>query len=191
MIVSTKEQIHSEHQSDNNVTWEQFQDEYLTREDQFKYEWLNGEVEITDRTMNSQQFHIQVNMQEHLDSIQSQNQEKWYLVAEGDTFFDNHHRRPDIAFYTKQQIRIAKDGKNIVPAFVAEVISNKDQINLVNKKMQDYRNAKVKVVWLIFPLLKEVHIIRGRQAEIKLGDEICSADDIINGFNITVNQILA
>ena len=40
------------------ISWQDFQRRYLTREDSYKYEWLNSTIEKTPRTMKSNQFGI-------------------------------------------------------------------------------------------------------------------------------------
>jgi thioredoxin reductase len=34
------------------ISWETFEKKYLTREDKYKYEWVNGIVEKTERNKN-------------------------------------------------------------------------------------------------------------------------------------------
>ncbi|MCB0613124.1 MAG: Uma2 family endonuclease [Phaeodactylibacter sp.] len=172
------------------ISWEAFQKKYLSREDNFKYEWINGTVEKTPRTMDKSQFYIQDNLIEHLYQLKSSGSVDGQFIAEGDTFFAGNHRRPDMAFYTKAQIRQAAEGENVVPAFVIEVISSKDQMMLVHKKMHDYREANVAVVWHIFPQLEEIHVYRGLKMEIRLGAGLCSAEPALRGFEISVNGVL-
>lgn len=172
------------------ISWETFQKKYLGREDSFKYEWVNGAVEKTPRTMDKSQFYIQDNLIEHLYQLKSSRSIDGQFIAEGDTFFGGNHRRPDIAFYTKAQIRQAANGENVVPAFVIEIISSKDQMMLVHKKMHDYREANVAVAWHIFPQLEEVHVYHGLKMEIRLGGDLCSAEPAIPGFEISVSGIL-
>ena len=43
------------------ISWETFKKVYLEREDGFKYEWVDGYVEKTSRTMDKKQFFISVN----------------------------------------------------------------------------------------------------------------------------------
>ena len=48
------------------ITWEAFKTKYLNREDKFKYEWINGTVEKTQRTMNQEQYYIWFNLKDWL-----------------------------------------------------------------------------------------------------------------------------
>ncbi len=172
------------------ISWETFRTKYLSREDNFKYEWVGGTVEKTPRTMDKSQFYIQDNLIEFLYQLKSGHSIDGQLIAGGDTFFGENHRRPDIAYYTKAQIQEAAEGENVVPSFVIEVISSKDQMTLVHKKMHDYRDANVTVIWHIFPQLEEVHVYHGLKMEIRLGEDLCTAEPAIPGFNISVKDIL-
>ena len=174
------------------ISWEAFQRRYLSREDAYKYEWLNGTIEKTKRTMDKAQFYILRNLLEKFRELQFSNKTNGELITEGDVFFLEKHRRPDIAFFTAQQIEDAADGINPVPKFVIEIISNTDAINRVNKKLQDYRAANVEVVWHIFPQSQEVHIYGGDNLDtvhIKRGDMICSANPTLSDFNMPVSDI--
>lgn len=171
------------------LTWEAFQEKYLILEDGYKYEWVNGGVVKTEKSMNKKQFHIQKNLNKFFAKLDIQTAVGGDLIVEGDTFFDGNHRRPDIAYYTDEQIEKAKKDEDVVPQFVIEVISSYDQINLVHKKMQDYRAAKVPVVWHIFPLFKEVHVYQGLTMKICKGEDICTAEAAVKGFSMTVNDI--
>ena len=169
------------------ISWAEFQKKYLSREDNFKYEWVDGVVEKTPRTMDRKQFFIVLRLQTFLNSLNRDG----IFIAEGDNFFAGNHRRPDIAFYTREQIRLAQDDDNIVvPQFVIEVISTNDQMNKVVKKMKNYREAAVPIIWHIFPNQNEIHVYKGKQMTICVGDDICSAEPVIQGFKISVNDIL-
>lgn len=170
------------------ITWEQFQRKYLRREDKWKYEWVNGVVEKTPRPMNQLQQIYLINLQEWLDKLRSPNRKLDKFLSEVDTFFGKSHRRPDIAYFSEQQIAAIPKG-NQVPQFVIEIISSTDQMNLVHKKMRDYRNSGVPVVWHIFPELQEVHVYTGDNMAICRGDKLCSADLVIAGFKIPADSI--
>ncbi|MEO1262965.1 MAG: Uma2 family endonuclease [Bacteroidota bacterium] len=72
-----------------------------------------------------------------------------------------------------------------------EVISKNDKLNQVNKKMEDYRNAKVLVVWHILPDFKEVHVYHGTRMRIYKGKEIIAAAPVLPDFKISVEGIFA
>lgn len=174
------------------ISWDAFQRRYLTREDGYKYEWLNGIVEKTKRTMDYTQFYIIQNLRDYFELLRFERKIEGILITEGDVFFLEKHRRPDIAYFTTKQIDDAAEGINPVPKFVIEIISNSDAINRVNKKMQNYRDANVEVVWHIFPQSQEVHIYGGDNLDtvhIKRGDMICTANPTLPDFMLSVSDV--
>lgn len=174
------------------ISWEAFKAKYLSREDGYKYEWLNGIVEKTKRTMDYTQFYIAQNLRDLFEDLRYAKKIKGILISEGDVFFLEKHRRPDIAYFTPEQVDAAADGINPMPEFVIEIISNTDAINRVNKKIVNYREAGVKVVWHIFPKEQEVHIYCGNNLKtvyIKSADETCSADPVLPDFKMPVSDI--
>ena len=180
-------------QKPSHISWADFQRKYLTREDGYKYEWLNGTIEKTKRTMDKTQLYILRNLLEKFRELQFANKVDGELISEGDLFFLGKHRRPDVAFLTNDQIESAADDKlDTVPKFVIEVISNTDAINRVNLKMGNYRDAGVVVVWHIFPQAQEVHVYCGDNLDtvyIKRGDMICSAEPVLLDFQMPVSDI--
>ncbi|MEM6318331.1 MAG: Uma2 family endonuclease [Bacteroidota bacterium] len=175
------------------ITWETFQQKYLTREVGYKYEWLNGTVEKTPH-MNKEQLYILHNLQKFFRHLLLEKKVTGDLIAEADLFFKEHHRRPDICWLTEEQIyNLAEEGTD-VPSFVIEVISKSDKIVKVEAKMEDYRLAGVQVVWRIFPHLQTVHVITGENLENSIahsGDMICSAAPALLNFQMPVSAIFA
>ncbi|AEE48499.1 Uma2 family endonuclease [Haliscomenobacter hydrossis] len=172
------------------ISWPDFQRRYLRREDGYKYEWVNGFVEKAPRSMNQDQYYILDNLTTLLDQLRTDNPDLGRFYAEADTFFlENIHRRPDIAYFSVEQRSNMAYGQKEKPDFLIEIISNHDTINRVVKKMQDYRAAKVKVVWHIYPELKEVHVYRGERMTVCTGEDKCSASPVIPNFELTANLI--
>ncbi len=171
------------------ISWEDFQRKYLEREDEYKYEWLNGFVEKTKRTMNYLQFFIIRNLVHFFDQLKLEGKVDGMLIHEGDTFFLSHHRRPDIAYFTDKQIDDTESGIAPVPQFVIEVISNNDMLVKVQEKMLDYENAKVPVVWHVYPQLQEIHVYHGKQMTKYRGAEICSAAPALTEFALPVSRV--
>jgi Uma2 family endonuclease len=174
------------------ISWETFKKVYLEREDGFKYEWVDGYVEKTPRTMDKKQFFVIENLLALLDILRYEKKADGRLIPEGDNFFSGKHRRPDIAYYTYEQIRQTQNDEQnkVVPQFVIEVISSNDQMNRAVEKLKNYRAAEVPVVWHIYPNQNEIHIFRGKQMTICVGDDICSAEPVITGFKLSVNDVM-
>lgn len=172
------------------ISWAEFQKKYLHRDDKFKYEWVNGFVEKTPRTINQLQQIIFDNLVDFFDRLRSEGKVNGRLSAEVDTFFlDKVHRRPNGAYFSAAQRVLMAKSINQIPQFVIEIISTTDEINRVYAKMKNYRAAKVPVVWHIFPELQEVHIYHDLKMQICVVDMICSAAPVLPDFNIPLFDI--
>jgi Uma2 family endonuclease len=171
------------------ITWEAFKSRYLSREDGYTYEWVNGQVEKTKRSMDYTQVFILDNLLNYFEQLKMEGKVTGRLAGEIDTFFSESHRRPDICYLTNEQMRAAKDGIPPVPSFVVEVISNNDKMKRVQEKMLDYWRADVPVIWHIFPDLQIVHVYHGKKMTVLMGDEVCSAAPILSDFSMTVKDI--
>ena len=169
------------------ISWEAFEGRYLRREDKYKYEWVDGTVVKTPRTMNQRQQFILINLQAFLDGLRV-HKKLGLLLAEVDTFFGPNHRRPDIAYFSPEQVPLLRHSEQ-VPQFVVEIISSKDQLNEATAKLADYRRADVQIVWHVFPKLHEVHVYRGKKMEICLDDDPCSAEPVIPGFVMAAREV--
>ena len=174
------------------ISWEDFQDQYLVREDGYKYEWLNGKVEKTPRSMDKRQLIILRNLLIAFKHLENEGKVSGYLVQEADLLFLNHHRRPDICWLTDKQIVSMAQDTDEIPAFVIEVISSNDMINRVVAKMEDYRAAGVQVVWKILPLHQQVHVYTGKNLDVMKvysGDMTFSAAPVLPDFSISVDEL--
>ncbi len=175
------------------ISWEEFQKKYLSKEDSFKYEWVNGQVNKTKRGMDKTQVYLQFNFLAFFRQLLIEGKVAGELIAEPDLFFLKNHRRPDIAWLTKEQAyRLADPAAYEVPTFIIEVISGNDQMNNVKEKMVNYRDAGVKVVWQVFPKLKQVDVYAGANLSkmtVCFGDDICDAAPALPSFKMPLAEI--
>ncbi|MCO6477117.1 MAG: Uma2 family endonuclease [Phaeodactylibacter sp.] len=192
MSTSAAKKTQQELQKKKRISWEAFQKKYLTREDSYKYEWLNGIVEKTPYSMDKSQLYILKNLLAWFRKLINKDKVTGELIPEADLFFKENHRRPDICWLTDKQISRLAENQYEVPAFVIEVISNKDIMNKVVHKMQDYRAAGVKVVWHILPVHEEVHVYTGENLEkmaVCTKDMECSAAPSLPEFVIPAKEV--
>lgn len=192
MSTSAAKKTQQEPHKKKRISWEAFQKKYLTREDSYKYEWLNGIVEKTPYSMDKSQLYILRNLLDFFMKLKFKGKISGQLIPEADLFFLENHRRPDICWLTDEQINRLAENEYEVPAFVIEVISNKDMMNKVVQKMQDYRAAEVKVVWHILPVHEEVHVYTGKhlqKMEVCTRDMECTAAPALPEFVIPAKDV--
>lgn len=180
-------------QESKPISWTHFQRRYLSREDQYKYEWVNGTVVKSIRGMDKSQLYILNNLLNFFDELKSKSKVNGRMIPEPDLFFLSNHRRPDVAWLTEKQIyALAEPEAYEVPRFVIEVVSTNDNINKVKEKMVNYGEAGVEVVWHIFPQLRQVDVYTGtllHQMTVCKGVDLCSAAPALPDFQLSVDAI--
>lgn len=172
------------------VSWQEFEEQYLQREDAFKYEWVRGAVVKTPRDMNQYQYFILINLLNQFNLLKRTGKAEGELLAEIDTFFQkNVHCRPDMAWFSDEQVARMARLENQVPRFVIELISDNDIVDNLLGKLKDYRDAQVAVVWLISPKLEQVHIYTAGDTTICTGEDVCSAAPILPAFQLRASEV--
>lgn len=153
-----------------------------------RYEWNDGEL-IRFTGMKRHQFYIYTTLNRFF--IKKGYWEKGTFVAEQDVqLSDIQMWRPDIAYFTIEEEKRMKDGEDVIPKFVIEVISETDQSYKVEEKLIEYFKAGVQVVWYIMPESKAVYVYTSRrEVKICIEDDICSAKPVLPDFEISVDTI--
>jgi Uma2 family endonuclease len=188
--IQEKIHYHTNAHSPRRISWEEFEKKFLSREDNFKYEWVEGIVEKTPRPINQYQYAILDNIEAFFYQLVLEQKASGKFYAEIDTFFlDKVHRRPDSAYFDNTQRALMQQKINQIPRFVLEIISDNDNLNKFFKKLQNYRAAQVEVVWIILPELKEVYVYQGGVMTHCFGDMVCSAAPVLPLLQIPVKDI--
>lgn len=160
-------------------------------DDPFVYEWNNG---ILEPTIGMKQNEMLISVLIENAFYQTQTfRNGGRLRAEVDCWVtDKQMRRPDLAFYTDEQIRKASQGERVIPAFVIEIISEFDDIIKVEKKLIEYFQAGVKVVWRVVGEIKTVYVYTSPKTIT-----VCTHNDTINAapavsdFQLTASELFA
>ena len=163
------------------MEWEQPNDGY-------KYEWNDGEL-IKFEGMNKKQIFIFDVL--NLLFIEKGHYKKGSLIPESDVQLTGlQMRRPDIAFFTREQSYQGREGVDVIPEFAIEVISSGDKLIDVENKLIEYFKAGVKVVWHIIPAQEVVYVYTSRsEVKICFDKDICSAKPVLEDFEISVADI--
>ena len=102
-------------------------------------------------------------------------------------------RKPDVAFVAADRLpggRPPKGNFKIAPDLAAEVVSPNDTYEEVEEKMNDYRAAGIRLVWVISPESRTVLVRRPDGACTALTDaDDLSGEDVIPGFTCKVADL--
>lgn len=71
---------------------------------------------------------------------------------------------------------------------MVEIISKNDDVLVVQKKVYEYFDIGVKVLWIIYPKLRLVHVYTSTKNITVCEDDgdICSAASVLNDFKISI-----
>lgn len=170
-----------------SLTVAQFLAEYSNRKDGFKYEFVNGKIEKTPRTMNREQYFIVRNLLRRFAQTDAyKNGGELAIETDMETISDQI-RRPDISFCTEEQIL---SGDDSLSKFAIEIISPTDNFNRVFDKVDEYFEAGMEVLWHILPAQKAVHVFYSPDMmTVFTGEKQVSAAPVLADFKMTVNEI--
>lgn len=176
-------------QGTDYLSLELFHKIYDSKEDGFKYEWNDGKVEKTTSINQAQAVIQAVLMRLFVQTITFK--EGGLFTSETDMNTSSTQlRRPDLAIYTAFQLAEMKRGENQIAKWVAEIISDTDNINRVQDKLEEYFRAGVQVVWHIFPHSRQVYVFTSpEKVEICRGEKYCTAAPAFPDFNLPAKML--
>lgn len=160
-------------------------------DDPFVYEWNNGILEPTEGMKQNEMQIARLISREFTRTAAYRN--KAELMLEIDCWVtDKQMRRPDLAFYTDEQIRKASRGERVIPAFVIEIISEFDDIIKVEKKLIEYFQAGVQVVWRVIGEIKAVYVYTSpKTITVCTDNDSISAAPAVPDFQLTASELFA
>ncbi len=100
---------------------------------------------------------------------------------------------PDVAFVSKIRRPAPRMGfVELAPDLVVEVVSPSDAPDEIQAKVEDYLDAGVKLVWLVYPRTQSVTVYRSlTDARILRAPAALTADEMLPAFSLPVAHIFA
>lgn len=114
----------------------------------------------------------------------------WLAGADGSyQCFPKHPtrvRKPDVSFIRLERLAVdeAPEGHcRLAPDLVAEVVSPNDSYSEVEERIEDYLDAKVRLIWVSDPPTRTARVHRpdGSAKNLKPDDEL-DGEDVLPGF---------
>jgi Uma2 family endonuclease len=157
--------------------------------DGYKYEWNDGEL-IKFEGIKRKHLKLVRVLVELFDTTKAKKQ-RGQLICEQDVQLTGIQlRRPDLAFFSGEQIDESDENEEPIPTFAIEVISSHDQINEVKNKIIEYFKNGVKVTWLIYPEYQMVEVYTSAKNVVICTDaDICSASPALDDFEIKAEDL--
>ena len=102
-------------------------------------------------------------------------------------------RKPDGFFVARGRFpgnRLPKGWTDVVPDLAWEVVSPGDRVEQLEKKLADYREAGVRLVWVVYPGTRTARIEHpdGRVAFID-SEGFLDGEDVLPGFRLRLGDI--
>jgi len=102
-------------------------------------------------------------------------------------------RRPDVSFIARG--RLSEDqfseGHCLIPPDLAvEVISPNDLLYALEQKVEDYRSAGVKLIWVASPKSRSITAYRPKKkpTHFEAGD-VLNGENVVPGFEVAVSEL--
>jgi Uma2 family endonuclease len=102
-------------------------------------------------------------------------------------------RRPDVAYITPELLEELGEFTILPQSFplIAEVASPDDSAEELFAKAREYLTSNCQEVWLLFPENHIVMVITQEKWIVFTAGEVVSTQIILEGFNVTVDELLA
>jgi Uma2 family endonuclease len=102
-------------------------------------------------------------------------------------------RRPDVAYLTPELVTQLGDVAVLPQSFplIAEIISPTDIAEEVFVKVNEYLQSGCQEVWLVLPESEWIIVITQQQRFLFTKGEVVSTQTVLQGFSVTVDELLA
>ena len=104
-------------------------------------------------------------------------------------------RRPDLAFVSARKWPVGRrvpkgEAWDMVPDLAVEVVSASNTAQEVIQKVVDYLAAGSRLVWVVYPDLKQVHVYTDlTSARILTEPAELDGSDVIPGFRLSLTEL--
>jgi Uma2 family endonuclease len=103
------------------------------------------------------------------------------------------YRKPDGSFISAGRLpgdRVPRVHVRVPPELVIESVSPHDTGEAIEAKVLAYLSAGVRVVWVLYPIARAVHIYRHDGTTTALGaDDLLDGEDIVPGFEVRLSDV--
>ena len=105
----------------------------------------------------------------------------------------NRVRKPDVTFVRNGRLpgnRLQEGWLTVVPDLVAEVVSPNDLVEDLERKLFEYREAGIPLIWVIYPSTRTAQILGTGRQRSELGPAgVLDGEDILPGFSLPLADL--
>ena len=154
-------------------------------------EWVDGQlVEKTGMTLKHGR--IQAKIATYWGNYKDNHNLGGEVYTEAPCRTNNRVRRPDVAYLTPELL-VQFGDSNVLPQsfpLIAEIISPTDTAEDVFVKANEYLESDCQEIWLVLPDSQWIVVITEQQRLLFSKGEVVSAQTILKGFSVPVDELL-
>ena len=106
----------------------------------------------------------------------------------------NRVRKPDVVFFRTDRFPdgLVEGWATVVPDLVVEVVSANDRVEDVEDKLEEYRQAGIPLIWVIYPRTRTAQVMGANLPRYEIGrDGVLDGGDILPGFALQLADLFA
>lgn len=155
-------------------------------------EWIDGQL-VEKQDMNAKTGRIQARLARYWGNYQESSQQGGEVYTETPCRTVERVRCPDVAYLSSDWVTQYGNFKVLPHSFllIAEIISPTDEAEEVFTKVREYLASQCQEVWLVFPESQYVLVITAENQVLRTLDETVNTQKVLQGFTVSVNQLLA
>jgi Uma2 family endonuclease len=170
-------------------------DEFLTMEDAATYELVEGELE--ERNVSFESSEVTTSIIELLKGYARERRLGSVLGPDiGLQIFPGRPARvprPDVAFIAAARVtpEVRASGfLQVPPDLIVEVVSPGDSAANLQAKVDEYLTAGVRLVWVVYPETRKVHVFRADgTVDVRGPGGTIEGEDVLPGFSAPVDEL--
>lgn len=106
-----------------------------------------------------------------------------------------HVRKPDLVFVRKGKLpggRPPAGWLTVVPDLVVEVVSPGDEIEAFERKLDEYREAGIPLIWVIYPGTRRAHVLGANRPRTEIAPGgMLDGEDVLPGFSCNLAELFS
>lgn len=171
-------------------------EDLLTMPDGDRFELIDGR--LVERNMGKWSSYVAGNVHQRLKNHSDEHHVGW-VYPEGTSYqcfpdAPKKVRRPDVSFIRLDRMSpdeaMSEGHLRIAPDLAVEVLSPNDLAYDVDKKVEEYESADVRLIWVVNPETQTVRVHRadGTVSVFHEGDEL-DGENVVPGFRCRVSEL--
>ena len=106
----------------------------------------------------------------------------------------NHIRKPDVTFVRQGKLpgnRPVKGWQEVVPDLVVEVVSPNDNAEDLERKLVDYREGGIPLIWVIFPGTRSAQVLTQTARLDVHPSGVLEGGEALPGFSLALQELFS